>query len=145
MNRIALACVVGLFVLLPACAAPREEDTVNPEAIYDSKAEAWNNPSVRPWREYPFVEKPEWTLHDRLWRDFDNLPSWARRGGAVYAYNSFVRRMSGEQLKAAGYNFVHIHSADIERIRDIRDAGLPFILRIDGQFFYGRRYMDNLA
>lgn len=119
----------------------------------------WHNPKVRPWQDYPFFPKRPNTLHKELWRDFKDVPVWGQRGHLVYcssrsfgnAFSKFTEhKMDFDKGKEAGVSLVHVGPIKNPYLkREIVDylhgIGLPLVLRLDGQFFWGRNYNELMS
>ena len=114
----------------------------------------WHNPKIRPWQDYPFVEKPADTLHKELWRNFDERPEWAQRGRLVYKHLSGFGKLrpdaGPEQIAACrekaakwvadGVSLIHKHyppHPPIGQAEACVEFGLNLVTRLDGKHFFG--------
>jgi hypothetical protein len=95
--------------------------------------------------EYPFVAPPPRTMRQTLWEDFDDLPLWAQRGRIFYMHDATdLNRL--KQIKAIG-GLAHtgpIRDLKPENLQYIRDNDIPLVLRLDGQYFWGRDYTQQM-
>jgi len=127
------------FAALPAC-APGQDTTAPQRARVD-------RPKIRTAGQYPFAEPQSVKPHEQLWQVFEDLPSWCQRGRLVYT--SGKDRLRGPHsvraLKDKGADLLHIGAIrrlTADHMRQLKDGGLPLVLRLDGQFFWGDRQMD---
>ena len=150
---------VPIFVLACfSCLLPRS----SAEDAREAKSPAygrWHNPKIRPWQDYPFFTKPENTLHKRLWQNFDEVPEWGQRGHTVYRSSGGFRGAfgkSGEHReefkkgKEAGTSLVHVGPIkkgflSREVVDYLHEIELPLVLRLDGQYFWGRNYNELMS
>jgi len=119
----------------------------------------WHNPKIRPWQDYPFFPKPENTLHKELWEDFKDIPVWGQRGHLVYcsggsfgkAFGKFAENKEDfDKGKQAGVSLVHVgpikkRYLTREIVDYLHEIGLPLVLRLDGQYFWGRNYNELMS
>jgi len=139
-SRFLLVCLLVLAVGVGAISVAQEKGGGRSAGYRISL-----NPRIRPWREYPFFDKPAWTLHKTLWRDFDNPPPWAQRGSIIYAMPMWYwKEQSFEKIGASGYNVIHLGQTGTrdDRHSRVKQAKLPLVIRLDGRFFWGRNYLE---
>jgi len=108
----------------------------------------WTSPGISGWQDYPFCRKPSWTLHQELWQDFNDLPLWGQRGRIVYISPSRTELHDIQALKDSGAGIIHIGA--IKRITPdltgrLKELDLPLVIRLEGQFFFGRDYTQLMA
>ena len=97
---------------------------------------------IRPWQDYPFIKAPERQLRTQLWQNFDELPDWAQRGRMRYLE---CDGKMPEKLKTAVDMRAVAHVGPIRSLTEadlkmLDDNKVPLVIRLDGQYFWGRDY-----
>lgn len=113
----------------------------------------WHNPKIRAWQDYPFFKKPEPTIHRTLWQDYPDIPEWGQRGRLVYKSDVFADTPAAfestvARLKAEGVSLIHygiIKHVTPDMVATFDKVGMPLIIRLDGQYFWGRNYNEMMS
>ncbi|HNQ35453.1 MAG TPA: hypothetical protein PKN80_05235, partial [bacterium] len=115
--------------------------------VMGKTAEAQTAPTtarIRAWQEYPFVKPPAAGVHRQLWEDFTDLPEWCQRGRIVYGAEQ-TSIEAAKRIKENGAGLLHvgpIRALSAEQVKTYEEIGLPLVLRLDGQMFWGDRHNE---
>ena len=99
------------------------------------------NPKVREMPEYPFVQAPERTMRTALWQNYDELPAWCQRGNIRYFSGAHNQKRVDQIAELEGIGHCGpIRVLTPEHMKEMKRKNVPLIIRLDGQFFWGRNY-----